>query len=335
MVTMHEVARAAGVSQTTVSHVINGTRKVSPATEDAVRRAIDTTGYVGDALARSMRSGRSNTVGVAMSAISNIYFAEVLAAVEQAAVATGRLVLLVDTHDDAATEFTAVQALLSRRVDGLILAPSAQAHRSLEMLRRYRTPTVLLDRFPPEADGSFDMIGVRNAEPTASLVDLIAQQGHTKIGFVAGLPGLSTTDERLAGFRAGLQRNNLIEDDEIIVHGHSDSQEARKATIDLLQSNNRPTALVSANNAMTIGVLAGLRDLSLQVPADLSLACFDDFPWSEVLTPRLTTVAQPMIEIGSRAVDLLNTRIQHPQLPPRRVRLEPHLQIRDSIRQLG
>lgn len=335
MMTMHEVARVAGVSQTTVSHVINGTRKVSPATEDAVRRAIDETGYVGDDLARSMRSGRTNTLGVAMSAISNIYFAEVLAAVEQAAAAQGRLVLLVDTHDDPDTELTAVQALLSRRVDGLVLAASARPGRSLDLLRRSRTPAVLLDRFLPEAEGSFDMIGVRNAEPTASLVDLLTQNGHTHIGFVAGLPGLSTTEERLAGFRTGLERNGLVEDADLIVQGQSDAEQARKATIDLLRSPQRPTALVSANNAMTMGVLAGLRDLSLHVPDDLSLACFDDFPWSDVLTPRLTTVAQPMVEMGSRAVDLLHDRIQDPDIPTRRLRLEPRLRVRDSIRAVG
>jgi LacI family transcriptional regulator len=335
MVTMHEVARVAGVSQTTVSHVINGTRKVSPASEQAVRRAIDETGYVGDELARSMRSGRTNTIGVAMSAISNIYFAEVLAAVEGAAVAGGRLVLLVDTHDDPAVEYEAVQALLSRRVDGLVLAPSARADRSLDILRRYRTPTVLLDRFPTEAEGSFDMIGVKNEEPTASLVDLLAGHGHTRIGFVAGLPGLSTTEERIAGFLSGLERNGLPHRDDLVVYGYSDSRTARKVTSDLLQGRDRPTALVSANNAMTMGVLAGLRDLSLEVPENVSLACFDDLPWSDVLSPRLTTVSQPTTEIGSGAVELLHARIQDPGRPPQQIRMEPALKVRDSVRPLS
>ncbi len=143
MVTMKEVALAAGVSQTTVSHVINGTRTIAVETEAAVRAAILETGYVHDHVARSMRSRRTNTIGVATSAISNTYFAEVVSAVERSATAMHRTVMVIDTHDDPADELAAVRTLVSRRVDGVVLAVSAEPAEALGLLHRSAVPTVL------------------------------------------------------------------------------------------------------------------------------------------------------------------------------------------------
>ena len=328
MTTMLDVARAAGVSQSTVSHVINGTRAIAPRTEAAVRKAIEDTGYVHDDIARSLRSRRTNTIGVATSAISNIYFAEVVSAVERAATALQRIVMLVDTHDEPEREYDAVRTFVSRRVDGIVLAPSADPGRTLDLLHRRNVPTVLLDRFP-EIEHSCDMVGVSNVEPTAQLVDLLARAGHTSIGFVAGLRGLATSEERLEGFRRGLARNGLPEGP--VAEGMSSGAQARAATRELLADADRPTALVSANNAMTLGVLQAVGDAGLAVPADLSLACFDDLPWADLLSPRLTVAAQPLAEIGQRAMQMLHERIDDPGLPQRVVRLEPTLHPRDSI----
>jgi LacI family transcriptional regulator len=329
MVTMRDVARKAGVSQSTVSHVINRTRAIAPTTEAAVRAAIEATGYVHDDIARSMRSRRTNTIGVATSAISNIYFAEVVSAVERTAVSMNRMVMLVDTHDDPQQEYDAVRTFISRRVDGILLAPSADPGRSLELLDRRGMSTVLMDRFPEGATGC-DMIGVHNVEPTAALVDVLARAGHRSIGFVAGLRGLATSEERLEGFRRGLERNGLPEGP--IVDGRSGEAGARAAVLDLLRSGSeRPTALVSGNNAMTLGILQALREEGLRAPDDISLVCYDDLPWAELLTPRLTVVAQPLAELGHRAMEMLHERIATPDLAAHVVRLEPVIRVRDSV----
>jgi LacI family transcriptional regulator len=328
MTTMHDVAKAAGVSQSTVSHVINGTRAIAPDTEAAVRKAIEETGYVHDDIARSLRSRRTNTIGVATSAISNIYFAEVVSAVERTATALHRIVMLVDTHDEAEREYEAVRTFVSRRVDGIVLAPSANPGRTLDLLHRRNVPTVLLDRFL-EVENSCDMVGVNNVEPTAQLVDLLARAGHTHVGFVAGLRGLATSEERLEGFLRGLARNGLAEGP--VVNGMSSEAEARTATLDLLARADRPTALVSGNNAMTLGVLQAIGDAGLSVPADISLVCFDDLPWANLLSPRLTVAAQPLAEIGQRAMQMLHERIDDPSLAQRLVRLDPTIHSRDSV----
>lgn len=328
---MHDVARAAGVSQSTVSHVINGTRPIAPSTREAVLRAIEEIGYVHDEVARAMRSRRTGTIGVATSAISNLYFAEVVSALEQAAAGMQRIVMLIDTHDEPGREFEAVRTFAARRVDGVVLAPSADPSRSLDLLRRREIPFVLLDRVVEveEAGPPCDMIGVENREPTAQLVDLLVEAGHRDIGFVSGLRGLSTSEERLAGFRDGLARHGLPEG--TVVDGMSGVDSAQAAVLELLAHADRPTALVSGNNAMTVGILRGAYERGVRVPRDLSLACFDDLPWADALAPRLTVAAQPLAELGTRAMQMLHERIESPDLPPRRVRLAPRLLRRDSV----
>ena len=325
---MRDVAREAGVSQSTVSHVINGTRFIAPTTEAAVRAAIAKTGYVDDQIAKSLRSRTTNTIGVATSAISNIYFAEVVSAVERAAASMNRLVMLVDTHDDPQREYEAVRAFVGRRVDGVVLAPSADPHETLSLLHSKGTPAVLMDRCP-DTEHPFDMVGVNNEEPTARLVDLLAEAGHRSVCLVAGMPGLTTTEERIAGFRRGVERNGLPAP--IVVHGNSDQDQARLALLDVLRAADKPSAVVSGNNAMTLGVLLALQEHGLSVPEDISVVCFDDLPWADLLAPRLTVMAQPFVELGTTAMALLNERIHEPDLAPRLVRLEPTLHRRDSV----
>ena len=326
---MQEVARAAGVSQSTVSHVINHTRKVSPATHAAVVKAIEETGYVHDEVARSLRSRRTHTIGVATSAISNIYFAEVVSAIERTATLLDQTLMLIDTHDDPDREFEAVRTFVSRKVDGVVWAPSRDPTRTLELLRQREVPTVLIDRAVDVRRFACDLVGVHNFEPTARLVDLLAEAGHERIGFVVGLRGLSTSEERLEGFRGGLARNHL--DESHVIEGLSSTGEAQSVVSRLLRRAGRPTALVSGNNAMTVGILRAVVEGGLSIPHDLSLACFDDLPLADILSPRLTVVAQPLQELGERAMTLLHDRIDHPTQASRHVRLDAVVLTRDSV----
>jgi LacI family transcriptional regulator len=156
----------------------------------------------------------------------------------------------------------------------------------------------------------------------AGLVTHLAGLGHRRIGLVAGLPGLSTTAERIAGYRQGLTTARLPYDDHLVVHGDSESAGAERATAALLSLSAPPTALVTANNAMTIGALRALRERGLSVPDDLALCCFDDFAWADLFSPRLTAIAQPSREIGAQAVRVLLERLDRPDRPARTVRLD-------------
>ncbi len=324
MATMADVARNAGVSVATVSHVLNGTRPVLPHTRQAVLDAMDELGYTPNTLARSLVTSRTRSIGLAVSAISNPYFTEILQGVEAGALEHGYSLLIADPHDDPEHERKVVQLLHERRVDGMIVAPSADPRELIAYLRRHKVPTVLLDRLVDlPADGSpwVDQVCADSAGPMAQLVTHLAGLGHRRIALVAGLPGLSTTGERLTGYRDGLATAGLVYDERLVVHGDSESAGAEQATAALLSRASPPTALVTANNAMTIGTLRALRRHGMSVPDDIALCCFDDFAWADLFSPRLTAIAQPSRDIGAQAVRVLLDRLAAPDRPARTERL--------------
>ncbi len=328
MATMSDVARLAGVSITTVSHVLNGTRPAGAATTRRVLEAVEQTGYTHNTIARALARQRTQSLGLAISGLANPYFTDLIAAVEAEAGRAGHTLLLGDTREDAEQELRIVQALAERRVDGLLLAPSPGARaRALPYLETQDIPVVLLDRTPSEA---FDQVASESEEPTAHLVEHLAGLGHRRIGMVVGLRALTTSEERVRGYHRGLERAGLAADPALVVDGGSQRDRARAATLALLDLPDPPTALVSGNNFMTIGVMRGLVDRGLRVPDDMALVAFDDFEWADLFAPRLTAVAQPTTELGERAVALLLSRIDDPGLPPRTVRLPTTFVHRDS-----
>lgn len=324
MATMADVARRAGVSVATVSHVLNGTRPVLPRTREAVLDAVDELGYTPNTLARSLVTSRTRSIGLAVSAISNPYFTEILQGVEAAALEEGYGLLIADPREDPEHERKVVQLLHERRVDGLIVAPSPSPRELLSYLHRHQVPTVLLDRVvdgPASGTPRFDQICAQSTEPVTSLVTHLAELGHRRIGLVAGRRGLSTTAERITGYRHGLAAAGLPHDERLVVHGDSESAAGERATAALLSLATPPTALVTANNAMTIGALHALRARGLSVPDDIALCCFDDFAWADLFSPRLTAIAQPSKELGAQAVRILLERLATPDRPARTVRL--------------
>lgn len=326
MVTMRDVALVAGVSTATVSHVLNGTRKVNTATVDAVRQAISDSGYVNDRVARAMRTGSTRTIGLAMSAISNPYFGEVVHAIEQHLTALDYSLLLVDTHDDEVGEQRAIGDLLQHRPAGIVLAPSAQPAWALSLIAARGVPVVSIDRLLP----GIDSVSVEGRESTGVMVNHLISLGHRRIAMVAGRAGLATTIERVAGYCDAMQQAALPLDPDLLLIGDSQGSLARRVVSAAMASPDRPTALMVGNNQMTIGAMQALRDCRLAVPRDVALVAFDDFKWSDLFSPRLTTVGQPESEMAKRAVALLIDRIIDPSAPPRTMRLRPTLHHRDS-----
>ena len=327
MATIADVARVAGVSSATVSYVLNGTRKVRPETAESVRSAIEQVGYIQNTLARSLATARTLSIGVAISSVSNPYFTEILQGIEAEAVARGYSLLVADPRDDPEHELHVVSHLHQRRIDGIVLAPSPEPSRTMRYLAEHEVPTVLADRV---VAAGYDQVSTDNTGSTASLVDHLAALGHRRIGFVSGLAGLSTTEERLAGYREGMRRNGLDADPELCQEGASASESARRAATALLTSPSPATAIIAANNAMTIGTMQAVRDLGRTVPDDVALVAFDDFPWADLFAPRLTAIAQPSREIGAEALRLLLNRIDDPTRDPVERRCESPFVHRDS-----
>lgn len=328
MVRMRDVAAAAGVSVTTVSHVLNSTRPVSPELRRRVQEAVAASGYTTNSVARALATRNTMLIGVVMSFLSNPFFAPLVSSIEKTARRHGYTLLLTDNHENATDETTQVRIMLDRRVDGVVLAPaSAHPERILDLLADRGVPTVLVDRF---ADHRFDEVCVENVEPTASLVRHLVEGGHRRIGFISGKSGLSTTTERLAGYRLGLERAGLAFDRRLVRSGASRIEPARVAVKAMLDGPGPPTAVIPANNAMTIGVLRGLRDRGVHVPDDLAVAAFDDFAWADLMNPGLTAIAQPIAEMGNVAAKLLINRIGGYDGPPQQRVLTPTFQHRES-----
>ncbi|HLN78564.1 MAG TPA: LacI family DNA-binding transcriptional regulator [Nocardioidaceae bacterium] len=315
-VAMAQVARAAGVSVTTVSHVVNRTRSVAPETERAVLAAIAETGYVPDSIVRSQRTVGTRTVGLALSAMSNMYFADLVHSIEQTLAAAGYSMLLADTHDEVVDELRVVSDLLTRRVDAILLAPSADPRRALGHARKQGVPVVLIDR---TASAHVDQVVAESKEATASLVDHLVSRGHSRIAMISGKPGLSTTEERIQGYREGLKRNGLRFSSALMVSGNSTDEGAQLAFAELLKLPVRPSALVVGNNVMTLGVMRAARRAGITVPGDLALVGYDDFPWADLFRPGLTVVAQPTEAMGREAAQMVLARLADSAHPVRRV----------------
>ncbi len=324
---MADVARRARVSVTTVSHVLNDTRFVAPQTREAVLAAVRETGYVPNTVARSLVMSKTDTIGLALSSISNPYFGELAHHLQSEAERRGYSILIADTHDDPERELQVVRDLHERRADGIIIAVSARPEPTLDYLRLRNVPVVLVDRM---IGSGLDEVGTENVEATAQLVQHLTALGHTRIGIVSGRAGVATSEERIVGYRLGLERAGLAYDAKLRTDGASDAVPAQGATARLLALADPPTALIVANNQMTIGAMRALRQAGVAVPGDIALVAFDDFDWADLFEPRLTTIAQPHAELATRALELITSRIAEPELPARTIRVEPALVHRNS-----
>ncbi len=329
MATARDIARAAGVSTSTVSHVLNGTRWVSPELRQRVLAAADELRYEPDALARSLRARRSNTIGLLISDIANPFFTAVVRGIQDVVQARGYALLLSNSDEDPDKELGYLRVFTSRRVDGIILAPAGTAHPYLTDLARSGFPLVFLDRELPELGVAAAVLDNRAAAITVT--GHLLQLGHRRIGLLAGRRGVIVTEDRIAGYRTALEQAGLEYQEELVTSGGSLGGEARRAAAQLLALRPRPTAMFMTNNTLAIGAMGAIRDAGLRVPEDISIASIDDVPWADVFEPRLTTLAQPTYELGRVAADLVLRRVAGDQdAASRRVVFPGHLITRAS-----
>jgi LacI family transcriptional regulator len=328
MPTLRDVARLAGVSIATVSATINQTAYVSPGLQARVRRAIVKTGYHPDGIARSLKTRTTQTLGLIISDIANPFFTALVRGIEDVANAHQYTLVLCNTDERLEKEQAYVQLLRSRRVDGLIMAPAGRPRDYAGFPQALAVPVVFIDRrVPAEADA----VVVDNAGGACEAVAYLLQLGHRRIGVIAGLPHISTSRERLAGYARAHEAAGLRPDPAWRKMGASRLEGGYRAALQLLASPRPPTAIFATNNLMAIGLMRAIAERGLQCPRDLSVACFDDFEWAAVFHPRLTTVAQPTYEMGVTAAQLLFARLTGAATgAARETVLAPTLIIRDS-----
>ena len=233
-----------------------------------------------------------------------------------------------DSHDDVDSEKRVTDSLLDRRVDGMIVAPAAGSERiTLPKIAGTGTPLVLIDR---RVDVGCDQVGPENLASARALTEHLLDLGHRRIGVVRGLAGISSTTERFDGYTEALAERGIDLDDALVVDGESSTDVAENAVYQLMSRADRPTALVSLNNSMTIGTLKAVRSLGLSIPSDVAFVCYDDFEWSDLFEPRLTAAAQDVETIGATAAELLLRRIRGHDAEPRRIRVPTTFNHRNS-----
>jgi LacI family transcriptional regulator, galactose operon repressor len=328
--TMLDVAKAARVSVATVSAVVNQSGIVSPRLTARIEEAIRTIGYKRNAIARSLKMGTTRTIGLMVADITNPFFTDVVAVIQQVLLKAGYAVMLCCNDEDVETQDNHIRLLLDRMVDGLIIAPAGNDTHLKGILAGTNVPAVLIDRI---CDGlEADAVVLDNARAAREATSYLLQLGHRRIGYISGSLDTSTGRERLAGYRQALDAAGVAPTS-LIRHGNFREADAYRAATELLTLPDRPTALFSANNLMVIGVMKAIRDLALSCPDDVSVACFDDFPWSDVFHPQLTTIAQPVREIGEQAATLVLDRLAGAvDEAPRRIVLQGKLILRESCR---
>ncbi len=328
MTTISEVAQKAGVSITTVSHVINKTRFVSEETRERVEMAIEEMGYRPNALARSLRSGESYTIGLILPDSANPFFAEVGRSIEIAAFEAGYSVILSNTENDVDKECIYIDVLIKKQIDGMIFVGTGEDIDAYKGLLDLNIPVVAMDRDYPNL--KMDVVISDNLQGGELATQHLIALGHRRIGCIAGPSKVNLSAQRVTGYIQSLKQAGLAVDRNLIVSGDFHPGSGQAAAKKLLALPDPPTAIFACNDLMAIGVLRAGMELGRRIPQDLAVVGYDDIELASYTTPPLTTIQQPKKEMGITAFNYLLSRIQTRQSPPQRASLPVSLVERGS-----
>lgn len=326
--TIYDVAREAGVSYSTVSRTLTGYEFVKSSTREKVLRAAEKLGYVPNQQARSLAGGRSNLIGVLVPALSNSYIGEILRGVDEELAQSSYNLILYTTHRHQGKESTFVATIMNGAADGLLLVVPMISSSYLDALCEQDFPYVLIDQ--SDKTNKSSAVNGTNRQGAYEATQYLIKLGHRRIGFIAGLPGLVSAAERLEGYVAALADHGIPLQSELIVEGAFREHGGYNAAQALLALNEIPTAIFASNDLSAFGTIEVIREHGLKVPEDISLIGFDDIPQASLVYPKLTTVRQPLAQMGREAVTLLLEQLEHPALEKRQITLPTELIIRDS-----
>jgi LacI family transcriptional regulator len=325
MTTVKDIAAAVGVSVATVSNVLNGKPNVGPVIRKKVLQAAKQLGYRPNRAAQAMRTGRTRAIGLVLPDLTNPFFPELAQAVENTARSLGLLVCLIDSQGRVDGESDGFALLMQHAVDGIIWCPLGS--RRPPALRKLDRPVVLIDR-----------PGLRYAVVHSNYVmggQMLAQyalrMGHTRVGLLSGPQDLESARQRRDGVaNAAPDRIEIAWE----VSVGFDGVLTKQAVDALLQRRRKATLIVAGNDLIAISAIRRLTEDGVRVPEDVSIVGFDNIRWTDVVRPRLTTIAQPVGAIGAKAVELMQQSLSGEKIPPRHTIFDVTLVERDSVRRL-
>jgi LacI family transcriptional regulator len=328
MATIRDVAKEAGVSAATVSRYLNRSIHLPAATGARIDAALARLNYRPNSLAKRLSLGSSETIGLVTPDIANPFFAILAAAAEEEARQAGYSVLFTSTGGEQEIEIENIGRLAERHVDGLIVLVNRADDGSLRRLLDGRRDVVLIDEDIPGA--GVTKVFVENEAGAHAATRHLIEAGHARIGHIGGPDGLFSCHERFAGFRRAMAEAGLPVEADLVTFGAYERAAGEAAVRRLMMLPEPPTAVFTGSDYIATGVLAGLRQLGLSVPRDLSLASFDDMPFADLLDPPITTVRQPARELGRLGVRHLIAQIRG-DAPIQIQRLPATLVVRQSV----
>lgn len=333
MATMKDVARLAGVSTSTVSHVINNNRFVSEAVREKVTSAVSQLNYAPSALARSLKLNQTRTIGMLLTASSNPFYSEVVRGVERSCYERGYSLVLCNTEGDEDRMNRSLETLLQKRVDGLLIMCTESHLPSAELLNRYPSiPSVMMDWAPFE--GSSDIIQDNSLLGGEMATRHLIARGYTRIACIAGPQDKTPARLRLEGYRQAMASAGLPVPEGYIVSSDFEFQGGFNAMNTLLSLNPLPQAVFTCNDAMAVGVYHALYQAGMSIPGDMAVMGYDDIELARYMTPPLSTIHQPKDELGELAIDTLLHRLAAPGGSQQLLVLTPELIERASVAEI-
>ncbi|NLO85147.1 MAG: LacI family transcriptional regulator [Clostridiales bacterium] len=327
MATMKDVAEIAGVSTATVSHVVNGTKKLSSDTTERVLMAIQQANYTPNTLAKSLRSGQTHNIGVLVEDIQGLPVPEIVSGIGETLAKSGYRMLLFDLHllKNLYNQYEQIGAyrtrinngvslLLSSHVDGIIYVGMHDRHLGL-LIDPMDRPLVFAYSHGTQQD---TYVTYSNLDSATALTRYLINHGHTRIALIAGHPHSYPTMRRLNGYQIAMQEAGLVTPDGYIRYGDWEYESGLEQTRELLKLSNRPTAIFAMNDLMAAGCIHALCEAGIKIPEEMAVVGFDNREIARYLQPPLTTVALPTMEIGVRAASHILSLIQNPSSPPQR-----------------
>lgn len=325
---IYDVARESGVSAFTVSAVINNKSHVSKKLRERVEAAIQKLNYRPNLLARSLAKRKTHTIGMIVPDIVNPFFPMVVRGAEDAAQKNGYNLLLCNSDDNLEKEESALELLLSKRVDGILLTKAVKDFRpSLQqMIKEVNVPIVLVMRTSPKV--SQDAVITDDYQGAYEAVCHLARSGRRRIGLMGGPMKVSNGKARWQGFNDALAAGGLTCEPELVIEGDYRIESGYRGGHLLL--SHRPDGIYVANYLMTVGLLKAAEEMGLRCPEDFGLVSFDDYPWLGIFRPKLTTVELPKYQLGYQAAELLLERIGGKRGKGIVRKLQPELRVRES-----
>ncbi|OIJ12440.1 catabolite control protein A [Anaerobacillus alkalilacustris] len=329
--TIYDVAREAGVSMATVSRVVNGNPNVKPTTRKKVLEAIERLGYRPNAVARGLASKRTTTVGVIIPDISSIFFSELARGIEDIATMYKYNIILCNSDHNKEKEIHLLNTLLEKQVDGIVFMGSQITEEHVEQFKRSPVPIVLSATIDPGKE--FPSVNINYEQAAYDAVKFLIENGHTKVAMLSGsLEDPVNGYQKYAGYRRAIEEANITFNDDYVVIGDYTYDSGIEAMEMFLGLNERPTAIFAGTDEMALGIIHGAQDKGYNVPNDIEVIGFDNTRLAAMVRPTLTSVVQPMYDIGAVSMRLLTKYMNKEEVSDEVVLLPHRIEFRQSTK---